>query len=131
MRFFTKTQKSFFVRRDIKVGGFYPFPMSGFYIYSEPNALSGEYFNCNPMTKSLQGQYFVVKEITDFDYCKGNFKSRPKGRDFYILKDELSQKPLIEILLLFVLLSIPFMAYNLINGGVEKIENKKESEQQK
>ncbi len=130
MRFFTKTQKSFFVRRDIKVGGFYPFPMSGFHIYAEPNYLSGQYMDCNPMTKSLQGEYFVVKSITN-GFCKGNFKSRAKGSDFYIVEEELSQKPLIEILLLFVLLSIPFMAYNLINGGVEKIENKKESEQQK
>lgn len=130
MRFFTKTQKSFFVRRDIKVGEFYPFPMSGFHIYAEPNYLDGKYLDCNPMTKSLQGQYFVVKEITN-GFCKGNFKSRPKGSDFYILKDELSQKPLIEILLLFVLLSIPFMVYNLCNGGVEKLENKKENEQKK
>lgn len=130
MKFFTKAQKSFFVRRDIKVGGFYPFPMSGFHIYTKPNYLHGEYFDCNPMTKSLQGQYFKVKKITN-GFCEGNFKSRPKHGDFYITEDELAQKPLIEILLLFTLCFIPFIVYNLIRGGVDKIENKKENEQKK
>ena len=77
----------------------------------------------NPFTRSLAGEFFLVKEIID-GFCKGNFYDNPKGADMYITVTELSRRSLFEMFILFVTCSIPFTLYNCIKGGVDKIENK-------
>jgi hypothetical protein len=119
MKFLTKSQKQFLSRREIKVGGFYPFPAFGFKFYAEPNYSSGASMDTNPFTKSLAHEFFVVKEITG-DFCRGNFQSRAKGSDFYMVKEELSMRSGIEKLLLSLLLFITFFVYNLFKGGVKE-----------
>ena len=124
MRFLTTKQKIWFLRKNIKVDGFYSFPPAGFMFYAKPDSDSGAYMDNNPFTKSFAGQFFLVKEIVN-GYCKGNFYDRPKGPDFYLSEEELSRRPLLEALILFLILSIPFTIYNWCRGGVEKIEKLK------
>lgn len=124
MKFLTNKQKLFLSRREIKVGGFYSFPTFGFDIYAEPNYSSGKTLDTNPFTKSLAGEFFIVNEIIDDDFCKGNFQHRPKGRDFYITVEQLSKRDSFVILLLSVLLFIPFFVYNLFTGEIKKSEIK-------
>jgi len=128
MKFLTKSQKQFLSRREIKVGGFYPFPAFGFKFYAEPNYSSGASMDTNPFTKSLAHEFFVVKEITG-DFCRGNFQSRAKGSDFYLDKEELSMRSGIEKLLLSLLLFIPFFVYNLFKGGVKETEEIKPTDE--
>jgi hypothetical protein len=121
MKFLTKKQKAFMIRKQIIVGGAYSFPIMGFTIYAEPNYSSGEELDTNPFTKSLAGQSFLVKKIEN-GFCKGNFYSKPIARDMYLSLDELSQRNLVEILFLFLIGIIPLTIYNWFRGGVEKIE---------
>lgn len=123
MNLLTKKQKQFLSRREIKVGGFYSFPTFGFDVYAEPNYSSGGRLDTNPFTKSLASEFFVVKEIKD-DFCRGNFQNRPKGRDFYITKEQLSHRDSFVKLLLSLLLFIPFFVYNLFTGDVKETEVK-------
>lgn len=124
MKILTKKQKTWMIQKDIKVGGFYSFPTMGFNIYPKPDYLTGEYMDTNPFTRSLAGEFFLVKEITD-GFCKGNFYNKPKGSDMYITVNELSSRGLFEMLVLFLTCSMPFAIYNMIKGGVDKIENAK------
>jgi hypothetical protein len=111
MGLLTTKQKLWFLTKTIKVGGFYSFPPMGFTVYSEPNYSSGLKVDTNPFTKSLDGEFFLVKEITN-GFCKGNFYENPKGPDIYLTEDELSRRGLIEMLLLFLITSIPLIIYN-------------------
>lgn len=111
------------IRKTIKVGSFYSFPPTGFTVYAEPKYSSGAEIDTNPFTKSLAGEFFLVKEIEN-GFCKGNFYERLKGRDMYLTEEELSRRTLIEMLFLFLLAFIPLTIYNWFNGGVEKIESK-------
>jgi len=124
MKILTKKQKTWMIQKDIKVGSFYSFPAMGFNIYSSPNYSTGEYMDTNPFTRSLAGEFFLVKEITD-GFCKGNFYNKPKGADMYITVSELSRRGLFEMLFLFLTCSIPLVVYNMIKGGVGKIESTK------
>src|SRR6478735_10072480 len=103
MRFFTKKQKTWFFTKTIKVGSFYMFPRFGFTVYSEPRYSSGEHMDTNPFTKSLDTQYFNVKEITDNGFVKGNFLDKPHYKDFYLTLTELSSRSLFEVLFLFLI----------------------------
>lgn len=123
MRFLTKKQKTWIIQKNIKVGEFYSFPPMGFTVYVSPDYSSGDYMDTNPFTRSLAGEFFLVKEIID-GFCKGNFYDNPKGADMYITVTELSRRSLFEMFILFVTCSIPFTLYNCIKGGVDKIENK-------
>lgn len=131
MKFLTNKQKQFLTNKKIKVNDFYPFPAFGFNVYSEPNYNNSEYMNTNPFTKSLSGEFFTVKEITN-GFCKGNVKYKPKGNDFYITEKELSKRSSLEVLIFSIILFIPLSLYNLYKGGVDKIdgidtnENKKD-----
>jgi hypothetical protein len=122
MKLFTQKQKTWLVRKKIQVGDFYSFPSMGFTIYVQPNYLIGEHIDTNPMTKSLAHEHFLVKEITDNGFCRGNFYGRPKGSDMYLTEEELSRRELIEIFILFIFCAIPMIIYNLFKGGVKKIE---------
>lgn len=124
MKLLTKKQKTWMIQKDIKAGSFYSFPAMGFNVYSTPDYSSGEYIDTNPFTRSLAGEFFLVKEITD-GFCKGNFYDKPKGADMYITVAELSSRSLFEILVLFLTCSVPFLIYNIIKGGVDKIEKTK------
>ena len=124
MKLLTKKQKIWMIQKDIKTGSFYSFPAMGFNVYSMPNYSSGEYIDTNPFTRSLAGEFFLVKEITN-GFCKGNFYDKPKGADIYITVDTLSRRGLFEMSSLFLTCSVPFVIYNIIKGGVDKIENTK------
>ena len=124
MKILTKKQKTWMIQKDIKVGGFYSFPTMGFNIYLKPDYSTGEYMHTNPFTRSLAEEFFLVKEITE-GFCKGNFYDKPKGTDMYITVSELSRRSLFEMLVLFLTCSVPFLIYNIIKGGVDKIENTK------
>lgn len=126
MKFLTQKQKTFLVRKKIKVGNFYRFPPMGFTVYAEPNYSSqGGLIDTNPLTKSLAHEFFLVKEITENGFCKGNFYDKPKPRDMYLLEHELSSRTLLEIIVLSLVLFIPLWIINSIRGGVDKIETLK------
>lgn len=110
MEFFTKKQKDFINLRTIKEGSFYMFPRFGFNIYSDKDGTYGEYMDTNPFTKSLDNEYFMVKNI-EGDYIRGNFYKKPLKNDFYLCKYELQQKDIFLRLFLFVVLFIPFTMY--------------------
>lgn len=114
-KFFTEKQRSFFVRKTIKKGGFYSFPEGGFTFYAIPSFDKNvsDYISTNPFTRSLAGQFFDVYEITENGFCKGNFSSGKKGPDFYLWKGDLEMKALPHMLFLFISCSIPFILYNL------------------
>ena len=111
MELLTTKQKYWMTTKTIKVGSLYMFPAMGFTVYSEPNYSSGLKVDTNPFTKSLGSELFLVKEITN-GFCKGNFYDKPKGPDMYLTEDELSRRGLLEILLLFLITSIPLTIYN-------------------
>lgn len=83
MKLLTTKQKQWLISKTIKENDFYMFPRFGFTVYSEPNYSSGQHVNTNPFTKSLDGEYFLVKEKVN-GFCRGNFYHKPKGRDFSI-----------------------------------------------
>jgi hypothetical protein len=111
MNFLTQKQKTWIVRKTIKVGGLYRFPSFGFTVYAEPNYLSGERIDTNPFTKSLEGEMFIVKDIQN-GFCRGNFERKPKFLDMYLTEEELSRRDLIEVLFLFTISFIPLVVYN-------------------
>lgn len=119
MRFLTEGQKQWMVRKTIKVGGFYSFPAMGFTVYVEPKYSSGEKIETNPFTRSLAGQFFLVK-AKENGFCKGNFYERPKGRDMYLDEEELARRGLFEMLFLFLISFIPLAIYNLFKGKLFK-----------
>jgi len=121
MKVFTQKQKNFFVEKKIKVGSFYPFPMSTFSIYGEPAYGAGQPFEVSFFGKNLSGEFFRVTEI-DGQFVKGNFVRNPSTPDFYLTEFELSGRPFPEIIFLFLSLSIPFMVYNLFKGLFTKKE---------
>jgi len=108
----TDGQRSFLVRKNIKVGNMYQFPMFGFHVYPSASYEHGEKLDTNPFTKSLASQFFVVKEITG-DFVRGNFHERPKNPDFYLTVSELQSRSLFEMFVMFLVLVIPFSLYNL------------------
>lgn len=113
-KFLTQEQKLFFLKRDIKAGESFPFPPMGFTVYDRPNYdADSASISTNPFTKSLAGERFKVKEITENGFCRGNFESRPKGADVYLRKNELEMRGLMEAGLLFLICSIPFILYNV------------------
>lgn len=110
----TLEQRRFCAIKKIKVGSTTMFPRFGFSVFAEPNyASEGMYMDTNPFTKSLDRELFEVKEITANGFVRGNFYSRPKGRDFYIAKSELEMRGAIETILLLILCFIPCAIYNL------------------
>lgn len=124
MTFLTTKQKAWLIRKTIKAGDFYSFPPMGFTIYAEPSYSGGEYMDTNPFTKSLAGEFFLVKEKIN-GFCKANFYDRPKGADMYLIEEELSQRPIFEMLILLIITFLPLIIYNLCNGVVKRIELKK------
>ena len=123
MRFLTTKQKLWMIKRTIKVDNFYMFPMFGFHIYPEANYLNSEYMDVNPFTKSLGHECFNVKEKVN-GFFKGNFYHKPLIKDFYLSEDELSSRSFIEIFLIMSFALIPLVIFNLLRGGVSRIENK-------
>lgn len=97
MKLFTDSQKQWFLKREIKVGGVYMFPMMGFDMYQFPEYSSPSAFlETNPLTKSLPEEAFLVKRIEN-GFCGGNFARRSKGSDFYIPEYQLARRNLIEM----------------------------------
>lgn len=123
MKLLTKKQKNWIIRKNIKVGSFYRFPPMGFMVYAEPNLSSGIRIDTNPFTKSLSGEFFLVKDKIG-NFCKGNFYDKPFKQDVYLDEGELSRRTLIEMLFIFLITIIPFSLYNWCNGGASKIDLK-------
>jgi hypothetical protein len=122
MAILTKSQKKFLVRFNIKVGGTYMFPGNGFEVYEKPDHTGpSEWLDTNPFTKSLANESFKVKEMKN-GFCRGNFSHRPKGPDFWIMEQELSQRPILLILFLLIICFLPMIIHNFWHGGVSKIE---------
>ncbi len=115
----TEGQVLWLLRKTINVGGFYSFPALGFTVYDKPKYSSEhETLETNPFTRSLAGEFFLVKEKVD-GFCLGNFATNPKGRDWWISEEELSRRGLLVALILFVICFIPFVAYNLFNHVIK------------
>lgn len=112
----TKRQKKWFNQREIKVGEAYMFPRFGFEIYSRPDYLYGEYFDCNPLTRSLDHERFLVKEKVN-GFCRGNFQYRPKGADHYLDEIDLAKRDVIEKSILYLLCYIPLIIFNFFAGN--------------
>lgn len=124
MRFLTTEQKLWMFKKTIKVGNFYPFPSTRFTVYAEPDYSSGIEIDTNPFTKSLAGHFFLVKKIEN-GFCKGNFLKRPTDRDMYITEWELSKRPLIEMLFIFLICLLPLTIYNwFFNSDFKNHDNK-------
>lgn len=109
----TESQRKFCAFKEIKVGGSYMFPRMGFTVFDSPNFDNYDYVDTNPFTKSLDNELFKVKEIID-GFCKGNFSRRPKGRDFYLLKEELEFRGTTLAISLLLLAFVPCALYNAI-----------------
>jgi len=91
-------------------------------MYLKPSYGSGQPFEVSLFGKNLSGEFFRVTEI-DGKFVKGNFERNPTTPDFYLEKAELETRPLFEMAFLFLLLSIPFMVYNLFKGQYKKQTN--------
>lgn len=116
MKLLTDHQKQFITRKKIKEGEPYMFPRYGFVVYHSPSEDSTcEYIDTNPFTRSLDKEMFKVKKIIN-GFCQGNFYNKPVGRDMYITMDELSRRDIVVVLLFYIILSIPFILYNLLTG---------------
>lgn len=123
MKLLTPSQKLFFFQKKIKAGTWYMFPRFGFTVYEQPCYTQGksEHMDTNPFTKSLDHEYFMVKEKIN-GFCRGNFVNKPHHTDFYLTEEELSSRDMFECLFLFLVCSIPMLIYNIFKGGVSKIE---------
>jgi hypothetical protein len=115
MKYLTDKQKEFLFERTVKIGSRCMFPRFGFNVYATPSIEHGEYMDTNPFTKSLDKELFIVNDIVD-GFCKGNFADSPKTSDFYLLKTDLTNRGLIEYLLLRVILWVPFVIRNKLTG---------------
>lgn len=121
MKFLTQNQIEFIFRKKIKIGGMYPFPSLGFNAYRDPKCINGGYVSTNYMSRSLMGQFFLVKDIKD-GLCKGDFYQKPMGEDFYMLKEELSRRKIFEIVFLFLITLLPFLTYNFFKLITKKLD---------
>jgi len=120
MKLFTDSQKQWFLRRDIKVGEVYMFPILGFDVYQFPEYSSRNIFlGTNPLTESLAEEAFLVKRIEN-GFCGGNFARRAKGSDFYIPHYQLARRGLIEMGLIALFCGIPVIIYNLFKNRRKK-----------
>ena len=108
----TPEQRQFCAFKEIKVGGSYMFPRMGFTVFESPNYDNYDYVDTNPFTRSLDHELFEVKEIVN-GFCKGNFSRRPKGRDFYLLKEDLEYRGTTLVIILLLLAFIPCAIYNV------------------
>lgn len=110
----TQKQKTFLLVQKITVNGIYMFPSWGFVAYKYPDPEMSHCIDNNPFTRSLDHERFLVKEIKpDSKYVRGNFYRRPLANDFYLLKEELEERPMILVLLLTIICYVPFTVYNL------------------
>jgi hypothetical protein len=125
---FTDKQKNFILKRDIKVGKSYSFPELEFRVSQELPDIEKiedmETVNTNPFTKSLSGQYFLVKEVGDV-FLRGNFSKRPLKKYFYVLKYEFVRNPIGFVIFMTIILFIPFNIYNIIKKLIRKFKNEK------
>lgn len=110
MKLLTTEQKNWLLTKNIKVGSFYMFPRFGFNIYEYPNSKSIN-IDTNPFTRSLDHEYFNVKEKRD-SFVRGNFLNKPHRVDFWMKEDELSNRGLFESLILLIISFVPFVIYN-------------------
>ena len=122
MKLLTKKQKQWLLRRNIEINRFYMFPRFGFTIYSAPNLGSYETINTNPFTKSLDHEYFVVKEKVN-GFVRGNFQNKPHGIDFYLYEEDLAQRDMFEHMILLVVCFLPMLAWNYLWVGKNKAFN--------
>jgi hypothetical protein len=61
----------------------------------------------------------MVKEVTPQGFCRGNFDSKPLAQDFYIHKNDLSQRHFSEIAILFLLTCLPILLFNFFTGRIK------------
>lgn len=115
MELLTKGQRHWITTKTIKTGSFYMFPRFGFTVYEKPEYGNGSRMDTNPFTKSLDHEYFRVKEKVN-GFVKGNFVNNPHYSDFYLSEQELSQRGLFECLFLLVITFVPFLVYNLLTN---------------
>lgn len=114
MKFLTDKQKEFIHRRTLKENTLYMFPRWGFVAYETPILESGISIDTNPFTQSLDHESFMLKEIiVGSVFVRGNFYRKPVATDFYILKEDLQERGLTEVILYYSILFVPFVIYNL------------------
>lgn len=128
MKLLTTKQKDWFFTRSIKVGSVCRPPMGGFEIYQSASFSSSVYIDANPLTKSLQHELFVVKEL-DGIFTKVNWQSRPTKQDFYVLLSDLQTRSLIEVALLFIVCWLPLVLFNLVTGKRKEVSPTNNHEQ--
>lgn len=93
--------------REINIGDIYLFPQWGFFVYETPNHNNGRYLDTNPMTKSLNNDYFLTKE-KEGGFIRGNFYKKPLSQDFYLTELSISKRDLVDKTL-FCLFVLPFI----------------------
>ena len=113
MKLLTTKQKLWILSKNIKVGESYMFPRYGFTVYQDASYSKGKHLELNPFTKSLDHESFLVKEIKN-GFCRGNFSNRPTDNDWWISVDELCQRDIVIVVLLFIVCFLPMVIYNLI-----------------
>lgn len=97
--------------RKINVGDFYSFPRWGITVFESPDSGSAHYIDSNPFTKSLDNEFFLVKEKRN-GFCRGNFYDRPNVHDWWMLEADLQRRDLVAIVLILVIVYIPLALYN-------------------
>ena len=120
MKLFSPKQATFITTKKIKVGGFYSFPSLGFTVYENSDYSKGASIETNPFTKSLDHELFIVKEITENGLVRVNLINRPRAKDFYLSLHEIENRGLITMLFLLLILTIPFLLYNLYTSNKKK-----------
>ena len=110
----TDKQREWLYRKNIKIDGFYMFPRFGFTIYKSPTFSSGKRMDTNPFTKSLDHEYFLVKDKSN-GFVKGNFSEKPDDVDFYLREDELADRAAFETLFLLIVAFVPMLIWNKLS----------------
>ena len=119
MKLLTKKQKQWLLRKNIKIDRFYMFPRFGFDVYASPNFSSGERMDTNPFTKSLDHEYFLVKDKVN-GFVRGNFYNKPHYADFYLYEEDLANRGMFEALFLLIIGFVPMLIWNYLWVGKNK-----------
>ena len=113
-----ESQKEYIRVRALKIGELYMFPRWGFTIYDANK--NADYLSTNPFTKSLDKQFFYLKEIGEDGLVRGNFYERPLKQDFYLNAEELKKRDHVEMFFM----SLFYVPYCWIKNTVLTLRKK-------